>query len=82
MLPSLSTVAGRDYIDILDLRLCFMAEIRFHLVTVSIINDNIFETFQESFSAVLTLDSPSLPAINISPSQAEITIEDDDGSVA
>ena len=80
VLPALSTVDDQDYVAISNLTLCFEVGVSFHLVNVSIVNDDIFETFQESFSAILTLDSPPLSAINISPSRAEVTIEDDDGS--
>ena len=79
VLPALSTVAGSDYNAISNLRLEFVAAGDVHLVNVTIINDNIFETFQESFSVTLTLDSPSLPAIIIFPLQAEVTIEAVDG---
>ena len=55
-LPALSTVAGNDYIAISNLRLEFVTAGDFHLVNISIINDNIFGMFQESFSAVLAIN--------------------------
>ena len=76
VLPALSTIAGNDYISISNLTLEFGTTIYFYWVTVPILDDNIIETLQESFSAILILDSPSLPRINISPSQAEVTIGD------
>ena len=79
VLPVLSTVAGSGYIAISNLRLEFGPARDFHLVNVSIINDDIIPMVQQSFSAMLSLDSPLLSTINISTSQAEVIIEDDDG---
>ena len=76
MIYALSTIAGSDYNSISNLRLEFGPTRYLNLVRVPILNDDIHETLQESFSAILILDSPSLPRINIFPSQAKITIED------
>ena len=76
VMSALSTIAGSDYNSISNLRLEFGPTRYLNLVRVPILNDDIHETLQESFSAILILDSPSLPRINIFPSQAKITIED------
>ena len=81
MLPVLSAVAGSDYSVVSNLRLELGATRHFQLVNVSIINDNTFEMLQKSFVAVLTLDSSVFPAINISPSQANVTIVDDGNTI-
>ncbi len=69
-----------DYTAISNMRLEFLSAEDFHLVNVSITNDDIFENLLEMFTAVLVLDSPNLAAITISPSLATITISDDDST--
>jgi len=74
----LCPAAPEDYLAISPMLLTFNSTTNFTSVTVTIVNNSIFESL-ETFTASLTLVSPAGNSqISIDPNQATVTIQDDE----
>ena len=69
---------GNDYVRIPPLLLTFDPSTSHIDVSVTLLNDSIFE-LTEKFSATLSFPGDPLPGVTLSPDSAQITIFDDDG---
>ena len=73
-----SLTDGNDYNSITNLRLTFDSTITTIDVSVTIINDTVYE-LTEFFNAFLSFPGAPVPRVTLAPDSAQTTIFDDDG---